>query len=50
METTEHIEIELSVSRSQLSDGSYIKKTKKSNSKLTSYSPELMISVRLMRR
>lgn len=49
VETTEHAEIELSMSRSHLSDGSCIKKKKKSISKVTSYSLELVICVRLMR-
>ena len=48
METTEHAEIELPVSRSHSSDGSHIKK-KRSISKVTSYSLELVICVRLMR-
>lgn len=50
METTEHGEIELSMSRSHLSDGNHIKKKKKKSiSKVTSYSLELVICVRLMR-
>jgi len=49
METTEHAEIELSLSRNHLSDCSHIRK-KNSSSKATSCSLELVICIRLMRK